>query len=58
MTAFQSVPDRVILTPHMAWYTEESQLALRRQAAAEVRRILDSRPPLHPVVTPPTTKVG
>ncbi len=58
VTVFQSVLDRVILTPHMSWYTEESQLALRRQAAAEARRILDSQPPLHPVVTPPTAKVG
>ena len=48
VTVFESVHDRVILTPHMAWYTEESELALRRQAAAEVRRILDSQPPLHP----------
>lgn len=58
VTVFQSVVDRVILTPHMSWYTEESELALRRQAAAEARRILDSQPPLHPVVTPPATKVG
>lgn len=58
VTVFQSVHDRVILTPHMSWYTEESELALRRQAAADVRRILDSLPPLHPVVTPPTTKIG
>jgi D-3-phosphoglycerate dehydrogenase len=58
VTLFESVSDRVILTPHMSWYTEESQLALRRQAAVEARRILDSQPPLHPVVTPPTAKVG
>jgi D-3-phosphoglycerate dehydrogenase / 2-oxoglutarate reductase len=55
---FHSVADRVILTPHMSWYTEESELALRRQAAAEARRILDSQPPLHPVVTPSKAKVG
>ena len=58
LTVFESVSDRVILTPHMAWYTEESELNLRRQAAAEARRILDSQPPLHPVVTPTTAKVG
>ncbi len=57
LTVFESVSDRVVLTPHMAWYTEESQLALRRQAAAEARRILDSQPPLHPVVTPATAEV-
>lgn len=58
VTVFDSVPDRVILTPHMSWYTEESELALRRQAAAEARRILDSQRPLNPVVAPATAEVG
>jgi D-3-phosphoglycerate dehydrogenase len=58
VTVFESVSDRVILTPHMSWYTEESEQALRRQAAAEARRILESQPPLHPVVTPSTAGVG
>jgi phosphoglycerate dehydrogenase-like enzyme len=58
VTVFESVSDRVILTPHMSWYTEESELALRRQAAAEAHRILQSKPPLHPVVTPAGAKVG
>ncbi|MEX0863940.1 MAG: C-terminal binding protein [Acidimicrobiia bacterium] len=58
MTVFESVSDRLIITPHMSWYTEESELALRRQAAAEARRILDSQPPLHPVVTPSPAEVG
>jgi D-3-phosphoglycerate dehydrogenase / 2-oxoglutarate reductase len=57
VTVFEPVSDRVILTPHMSWYTEESELALRRQAAAEARRILDSQPPLHPVVTPAAAEV-
>jgi D-3-phosphoglycerate dehydrogenase / 2-oxoglutarate reductase len=57
LAVFEPVSDRVILTPHMAWYTEESELALRRQAAAEARRILDSQPPLHPVVTPAAAEV-
>lgn len=35
-----AVSDQVILTPHMAWYTEESQLDLRRKAAGEVARAL------------------
>lgn len=58
VSVFDDVSDRVILTPHMSWYTEESELALRRQAAAEARRILDSEPPLHPVVTPEGAGVG
>jgi D-3-phosphoglycerate dehydrogenase len=45
----RDVFDQVILTPHMAWYTEESQLDLRRKAAAEAARALRGEPLLHPV---------
>jgi len=55
---FEPVWDRVILTPHMSWYTEETELALRRQAAAEANRILNSEKPLHAVVTPASAEVG
>ncbi len=58
VSIFEPVADRLILTPHMSWYTEESELELRRQAAAEARRILDSEPPLHAVVTPETAEIG
>jgi len=58
VSVFAPVADRVILTPHMSWYTEESELALRRQAAAEARRILDGEQPLHTVVSPDTAQVG
>ena len=58
VAVFEGVSDRVILTPHMSWYTEESELALRRQGAAEARRILQSQPPLNPVVTPVGTEVS
>lgn len=51
-TVFEPVGDAVILTPHMAWYTEETELELRRQGAAEARRIIHGEAPLHPVVTP------
>lgn len=54
---FETVADRVTLTPHMSWYTEESEQALRRQAAAEARRILAGEEPLHAVVTPITAEV-
>jgi D-3-phosphoglycerate dehydrogenase len=47
--SLRAVFDQVILTPHMAWYTEESQLDLRRKAAGEAARILRGEPPLHPV---------
>lgn len=49
---FADVLDRVILTPHMSWYTEETETDLRRQGAMEARRILDGEPPLHPVAVP------
>jgi D-3-phosphoglycerate dehydrogenase / 2-oxoglutarate reductase len=52
VSVFEPVADRLILTPHMSWYTEESELALRRQAAAEALRILNSERPIHAVVTP------
>ncbi len=42
--------EQLILTPHMAWYTEETELEMRRQAAAEARRLLQGFPPTNPVV--------
>lgn len=58
VAVFEAVADQVILTPHMSWYTEESELALRRKAAAEARRILSGESPLHAVVSPLATEVG
>jgi D-3-phosphoglycerate dehydrogenase len=55
---FQPVADRLILTPHMSWYTEETEVELRRKAAAEAKRILTGEPPLHPVVSPTPAEVG
>lgn len=49
---FSSVADRVLLTPHMAWYTEESEEDMRRKAAAEAARLLAGEPLLDPVVPP------
>jgi D-3-phosphoglycerate dehydrogenase len=52
---WQAVSDRLIRTPHMAWYTEESQLELREKAAREAGRALRGEPLLNPVgvATPP-----
>lgn len=52
VSAFDGVRDRVILTSHMAWYTEESELEMRRQAVAEAARLLQGQRPLEPVVVP------
>ena len=44
--------DRVLVTPHAAWFSERAERELRRRAAAEVRRVLRGRPPRHPVGPP------
>ena len=51
---FSGVDDRVLLSPHMAWYTDESEEDMRRKAAAEAARLLAGEPLLDPVVPPPT----
>jgi D-3-phosphoglycerate dehydrogenase len=50
--AFAEVAQRVILTPHMAWYTEESELDLRLKAAREALRILEGTAPLNAAARP------
>ncbi len=44
--------DNVILTPHTAWYSEESVRDNRLQAVEEVVRVLSGQPPRHPVNKP------
>jgi D-3-phosphoglycerate dehydrogenase len=50
LTVLDAVADRVLLTPHMAWYTEESELDMRRKAAEEAARLLRGEPLKDPVV--------
>jgi D-3-phosphoglycerate dehydrogenase len=45
-----AVADRLLLTPHMAWYTEESEADMRRKAAEEAGRLLRGEPLREPVV--------
>lgn len=52
LSVFDGVTDRLLLSPHMAWYTEESQREMRRKSAIEARRILDGHEPQNPIVTP------
>ncbi|MGH3666016.1 MAG: NAD(P)-dependent oxidoreductase, partial [Egibacteraceae bacterium] len=52
LSAFAGVGERLILTPHMAWYTEESQADLRYKAAAEAARLLRGERPRDLVVEP------
>ena len=44
--------DRTILTPHMAWYTEETESDLRTKAAGEALRLLEGLPPLNAAAAP------
>lgn len=50
--ALDAVAERLILTPHMSWYTEETELALRRGAAREAARLLAGERPLDAVAEP------
>jgi D-3-phosphoglycerate dehydrogenase / 2-oxoglutarate reductase len=47
---FAPVGERVLLTPHMAWYTEESEADMRHKAAAEAARLLRGEALREPVV--------
>jgi D-3-phosphoglycerate dehydrogenase len=42
----------VLVTPHMAWYSEQAQARMRRLAAEEVARCLRGEAALHPVPAP------
>lgn len=50
LSQFDSVADRVVFTPHMAWYTEESEADLRQKAAEEAARLLRGESLRDPVV--------
>jgi len=41
--------DNVIITPHIAFYSEESQVSLQTKAAEEIVRVLLGEKPLNPV---------
>ena len=40
--------DRILVTPHAAWYSEEAKLDLRARGAEEVVRVLSGQPPRAP----------
>lgn len=52
LAGFDGVADRMLFSPHMAWYTEESEVDLRTKAAHEVRRLLSGERPRDVVVDP------
>jgi D-3-phosphoglycerate dehydrogenase / 2-oxoglutarate reductase len=52
VSLYEPVMHRTILTPHMAWYTEESETELRLSAAHEARRILLGESPVNVAASP------
>ncbi len=50
--------ERVIATPHSAWYSEESELAMKTDAAREVVRVLQGERPRSPVNEPQEPRRG
>ena len=42
----------VIITPHTAWYSEQSVVAVKKESATEIARVLAGLEPLHPVNHP------
>ena len=50
--AFAAVEDRVIFSPHMAWYSEESEADVRTKAAYEAARLLRGQEPVNSVASP------
>jgi len=40
--------EQVVITPHIAWYSEEAKVDLQRKTAEEVVRVLSGQEPLNP----------
>ena len=41
--------ERILITPHFAWYSEEAMIDMRARGADEVLRILSGQMPRSPV---------
>lgn len=39
--------ENVVITPHMGWYSEESEKEVRRKAAEEIIRVIKGEKPIH-----------
>lgn len=57
ITIYSEVEDHLLFSPHMAWYTEESEADLRAKAAQEVRRLILGERPKEIVVEPTKEKM-
>lgn len=50
--------DSVLLSPHCAWYSEDSEAEIRRKTAANVVEVLSGRAPVYPVNRPAAPRAG
>jgi D-3-phosphoglycerate dehydrogenase len=50
-SAMMKFPDRVCITPHMAWYSEEAIADLQQKTALNVYEMLKNGKPIYPVYT-------
>lgn len=41
----------IILTPHLAWYSEDAGVSIREKIMEDIRRFLEGRPPRYPINT-------
>lgn len=39
----------IVLTPHLAWYSEDAGLSIRQKILEDIRRFLEGRPPRFPI---------
>jgi D-3-phosphoglycerate dehydrogenase len=42
----------IILTPHLAWYSEDAGLSIREKIMEDIRRFLEGHPPRFPINSP------
>jgi D-3-phosphoglycerate dehydrogenase len=52
------IEDRILVTPHAAWYSEEAKLDMRTRSSEEVVRVLSGQPPRAPANKIPATKTN
>ena len=50
--------DKIIVTPHMAWYSEEAAIELKRKCAEEALRYFRNEPVLYPINEIDTRRKG
>jgi len=46
----------IILTPHLAWYSEDAGVSIREKIMEDIHRFLEGRPPRFPINTLPTAR--